>query len=86
MQNNSNKINEKKEYINIPIPVFKVLDEDYYFQEEPERKENNNKYIDNNKDEYQKFKDLELNSDTINNVKIKFLNFLIFLKFFYLNF
>jgi hypothetical protein len=77
VQNNSNKINEKKEYINIPIPVFKVLDEDYYFQEEPERKENNNKYIDNNKDEYQKFKDLELNSDTINNVKIIFLNFLI---------
>ena len=30
VQNNSNKINEKKDYINIPIPVFKELEEDYY--------------------------------------------------------
>ena len=30
VQNNSNKINEKKDYINIPIPVFKELQEDFY--------------------------------------------------------
>ena len=35
VQNNSNKINEKKDYINIPIPVFRELEEDFYnFKEE----------------------------------------------------
>lgn len=30
VQNNTNKINERKEFFNIPIPVFKELDEDFY--------------------------------------------------------
>lgn len=51
VQNNSNKINEKKEYINIPIPVFTELEDDYYSLEDNE------------------IKNLELNSDTIQNVK-----------------
>lgn len=34
VQNNSNKINEKKEYINIPIPVFRELEDEYYTLEE----------------------------------------------------
>jgi hypothetical protein len=34
VQNNSNKINEKKENINIPIPVFRELEDEYYTLEE----------------------------------------------------
>ena len=30
VQNNSNKINEKKDFFDIPIPIFKELDENFY--------------------------------------------------------
>lgn len=36
VQNNSNKINEKKDFINIPIPVFRELEDNFYTLDEPE--------------------------------------------------
>lgn len=30
VQNNSNKINEKKDFFDIPIPIYKELDENFY--------------------------------------------------------
>ena len=52
VQNNTNKINEKKDFKNIPIPVYRELEEDYYATL-PDEEES---------------RDLELNSDIINNV------------------
>ena len=52
VQNNTNKINEKKNIINIPIPVYKELEENY-FTKLPDEEDS---------------RELKLNSDIINNV------------------
>lgn len=51
VQNNTNKINEKKDFVNIPIPVFRELEDNYYQQNEFDEQKNN----------------LDLNSDFLNN-------------------
>jgi hypothetical protein len=53
VNSNSNKINEKKEYINIPIPVFRELEDDFYL-------------IKNEKKVNKKLEDLDINKKTNN--------------------